>query len=86
LRHIKLIRILPLHGSASEMESLDKAIAFVESYHETDAVPKPVAKYEILIRYDNDDEIKGAFFKKEDALDFLRSYLPSLTPVVKHKK
>ena len=83
LRLIKLVRVLPLHGSALEIESLDKAIAFVEAYHETDAAPKPVARYEILIRYDNDDEIKGTFLKKEDALQFLRSYLPPLTPVVK---
>ncbi len=83
LRQIKLIRVLPLHGTVLEIESLDKAIAFVESYQETATAPRPIAKYEILIRYDNDDEIKGTFLKKADALDFLRSYLPPLIPVVK---
>lgn len=83
LRQIKLIRVLPLHGTVLEIESLDKAIAFVESYQETDTAPRPIAKYEILVRYDNDDEIKGTFLKKADALEFLRSYLSPLTPVVK---
>lgn len=83
LRQINLIRVLPLHGSALEIDTVDKAIAFVESYLETDTAPKPVAKYEILIRYDNEDEIRGAFLKKSDALEFLRSYLPPLTPVIK---
>lgn len=84
LRQIKLIRVLPLHGSALEIDTLDKAIAFVESYQEAGTAPKPVARYEIQIRYDNEDEIRGTFLKKADALDFLRSYLPPLTPVVKN--
>lgn len=83
MRQIKLIRVLPLHGLALEVDSVDKAIAFVESYKETDPNPKPVAKYEIQIRYDNEDEIRGNFVKKDDALSFLRSYVPPLLPVVK---
>ncbi len=85
LRQIKQIRVLPLHGATLEMESLDKAIAFVESYKENDPSPKPVAKYEILVRYDNDDEIKGTFYQKADALEFLRSYLPPLTPMLENE-
>lgn len=85
LRQIKMIRVLPLHGSALEIDALDMAIAFVESYQEDDTAPKPFAKFEIIISYDNNDEIKGNFHKKADALDFLRSYLPPLTPVVKRR-
>ena len=41
---------------------------------------KPVAKYEIQIRYNNGDSIKGEFVEKEGAVAFLRTYQPLLRP------
>ncbi len=80
-RSIGTVRVLPLHGTMIELESVGKAIAFVESYDEQAAPERPIARYEIQIRYNNGDQINGAFSRKEEALEFLRSYQPGLRPL-----
>ena len=79
-RQIGRILVLPLHGAPFTWETVDAAIAFVEGYSETDASPKPVAKYEIQIRYNNGDSIKGEFVDRDGAVAFLRTYQPPLRP------
>ena len=74
-RRIALVRVLPLHGTPVEWRSVDEAIAFIEQYTVTGG-PKPVARYEVEIRYNNGDRIETQFADKEDAIDFLRGYLP----------
>ena len=80
-RQINRIIVLPLHGTPFTWETVDSAITFVEDYLETDALPKPVAKYEIQIRYNNADSIKGEFVDKKGAVAFLFTYQPPLRPV-----
>ena len=79
-RQINRIVILPLHGTPFTWDSVDAAIMFIEGYSETDASLKPVAKYEIQIRYNNGDSIKGEFVDKAGAVSFLRTYQPPLRP------
>jgi hypothetical protein len=74
-RRIETIHILPLHGSQSAYTSVDDAIEFIESYDQTGS-SNPVLKYEIVIRYNNGDRIEAQFAEKEQALEFLRGYLP----------
>ena len=79
-RQINRVVVLPLHGTPFTWETVDAAIGFIEAYSETDHAPKPVAKYEIQIRYDNNDSMRGEFVDKEGAVAFLRTYLPPLRP------
>ena len=72
-RYITRIIILPLHGSSLRCDTVDQAIKFIEEYNEDDG-KKPVVKYEIEIRYSNQDTIKGEFTTKEEAVRFLNSY------------
>ncbi len=75
-RRINRVVVLPLHGTPFTWETVDAAIGFIEAYSETDHAPKPVARYEIQIRYDNDDSIRGEFVNKEGAVSFLRTSAP----------
>ena len=79
-RQINRIVVLPLHGSPLSWETVDAAISFVEGYAETVASPLPVAKYEIQIRYNNGDSIKGEFADKEGVVAFLGTYRSPLRP------
>ena len=72
-RRIKSVRILPLHGSAVEWNSVEEAIAFIEKYNEQ-SEPQPVVKYEVQVLYSNGDRIEGQFADKRDAIKFLRAY------------
>lgn len=73
VRRITSVRILPLHGSASELSSVQKAIDFIEKYDEKNG-SKTVVKYEVEIKYNNKDNIKGEFADKKDAIKFLENY------------
>lgn len=75
-RQIELVRVLPLHGMATELSSVQDAISFIEHYDEgqTDT-PRAVARYEVEIRYQNGDRIQGQFGDKAQAIAFLRDYL-----------
>lgn len=75
-RKIETVRILALHGKTVQWTSIDQAIAYIESYDEDDEGSKPVAKYEILIRYSNGDRIEAQFADKARSIQFLRSYQP----------
>ena len=79
-RQINRVVVLPLHGAPFTWESVDAAISFIEAYDETDAAAKPIAKFEIQIRYNNNDAIKGEFVDKDGAVAFLRTYQPPLRP------
>lgn len=72
-RTIFSIRILPLHGSIAEYESLAKAIDFINKYDEKNR-RGAIIRYEVQIRYNNGDEISGDFKEKNNAIKFLDSY------------
>ncbi|MBN1372936.1 MAG: hypothetical protein JW987_13450 [Anaerolineaceae bacterium] len=73
-KKIILVRILPLHGSLLEFETVGKAIEFIDTYNEDDS-RAPLYRYEVYIKYINDDHIEGNFHSKNDALEFLKNYL-----------
>lgn len=80
-REIELIRILPLHGTPFQWASIEEAIDFIKEYDE-DGNEHPVDRYEVEIRYNNGDNIKGQFANKEGAIEFLQSYQkPNITPI-----
>jgi len=74
-RQIQRIVILALHGTAHEVTTIDDAIRFIEGY-DGGGQAKPVERYEIDVRYNNGDTIRGTFRDKQTAITFLRSYQP----------
>lgn len=74
-RRIETIHVLPLHGSQSAYTSVTEAIEFIKNYTQVGS-SFPVLKYEIVIRYNNSDRIEAQFVEKEQAIEFLRGYLP----------
>ncbi len=73
VRQINAIRVIPLHGSAKDCNSVADAIAYVERYNEA-APTGPLVKYEVVIRYDNGDKIEGQFQDRATTIEFLTAY------------
>ena len=76
LRQIESVVILALYGESHEVKSVDEAIEFLAS-HAGDGIRKPLDRYEIEVRYNNGNVIAGKFRHKDDAVAFLRQYLPT---------
>lgn len=81
-RFVESIIVLPLHGNSSSLTSVEEAILFIENY-QNNAGELPVLKYEIIVRYNNDDTVEGIFNSNNSAIEFLQSYA---SPKPKEKK
>ena len=75
LRQIEVVIILPLHGEAHEMATVDEALAYINGYDENGLTGR-LLRYEIQIRYNNGNVIEGRFRDKPSAIEFLRGYQP----------
>lgn len=73
-RFVERVIILPLHGEESSSNSIGEAISFLKAYTE-DRSKLPVAKYEVIIKYNTGDRIDASFKDKKDAIRFLETYL-----------
>ncbi len=82
-RQIDRITVMPLHGTAQELPTVEDAINFIEGYKE-EGSKLPIQRYEIRIRYNNGDSVEAMFRDKADAVTFLRTYQP--VPVSEIKK
>lgn len=69
-RTISSIQVLPLHGRRKSLTSIEQAITFIEEFDES-RPGTPFARYEVTVRYSNGDEIRGQFFTKVAAVEFL---------------
>jgi hypothetical protein len=72
-RFITSVIVVPLHGKTSTLSSIEEAIEFVENYNDKNGY-FDILKYEIMIKYNNNDKIEGIFTTKEAATEFLISY------------
>lgn len=70
-RQIEQIILIPLHGQQSEFGNVADAITFVTNYREDALRDGSFRKYEIIVRYTNDDKIDASFQSKEKAVVFL---------------
>ncbi len=70
-RQIDRIFLIPLHGQQNEFGTVADAIAFVTNYQESSLHDGTFRKYEIIVRYTNDDKIDASFQNKEKAVAFL---------------
>lgn len=71
-RQIEQIILIPLHGQQSEFGAVGDAIKFVKNYLEDTLRDGIFRKYEIIVRYTNNDKIDASFQDKEKAVAFLR--------------
>lgn len=71
-RQIDRIILIPLHGKQSEFTTVGDAVAFVEGYREDILRDGGFRKYEIIVRYNNNDKIDASFGDKDKAVSFLR--------------
>jgi hypothetical protein len=75
-RQIERIVVLPLHGDHRELLTIEDAINYITGHGDT--AGKSFVRYEIQIRYNNGDNINGAFENKDAAVQFLRTFQPVL--------
>lgn len=73
--------VLALHGVEAELATAEAAIEYLNQYRDT-GVRKPAVGYEIIVRYDNGDNVSGRFADKETAIEFLGRYRVPRLPVV----
>ena len=79
-RQIEKIILIPLHGQQSEFETVTDAITFVTNYREDSLRDGTFRKYEIIVRYTNNDKIDASFQDKEKAVSFLRYVAQGTAP------
>lgn len=75
-RRIASIYVLPLHGSAKTLGDVTEAIAFIKTFDESQSCG-PFTRYEVGVRYNNGDEIRGQFKDKVTAVSFLLGMQPN---------
>lgn len=69
-RHISQVILIPLFGTRYECDSIDAAIAKLDSL-DTRIVSGSFEKFEIIVDYNNQDTIRATFSNKKSALSFL---------------
>lgn len=70
-RRIERVILIPLHGDESEFSALDDAIKFIQTFDEEANHNGKFRKYEVIVRYSNNDKIDAAFSDKAAVISFL---------------
>jgi hypothetical protein len=73
LRGIESISILPLHGATTSAGSVSAAVQILRSYTPPDK-NAALVRFEVVVRYDNGDNVVADFASAADATTFLRSF------------
>ncbi|PAX60100.1 DNA methylase [Brunnivagina elsteri] len=73
-RRIEGVSIIILHGQIQIINSIEKAIEYVQNYQDNQATSAPALRYEVDIRYNNSDIIHAIFQSKVEAIAFLRTF------------
>jgi hypothetical protein len=68
-RTIKEILIFVLHGEQKTVYSVIDAITYIKNYQ--NGTPMQIVKFEIIIRFNNNDKIDASFSTREAAIKFL---------------
>jgi hypothetical protein len=72
-RQIEYILVLPLHGNRMEFSSVEDALSSIEAFDQG-VGSQSFVRYEIEVRYDNGNTIRGKLNDRESAIEFLRMY------------
>lgn len=71
LRKVERIRIFTLYGDIVEVDSIDKAIEYINNYDKENTKIDTLIGYEIYVKYNNGDKMEAEFKEKRDVLRFL---------------
>lgn len=74
LRRIESVSVLPLYGTATDCRTVKDAIRFITD-QSNEPSAGPFVRFEVIVRYDNDDRITANFSLPNDAVSFLESFL-----------
>lgn len=69
---ISEVVVVPIHGAAQTLGSINDAVNFIMAYDEGSMVP--LLRYEIIIRYNNGDEYTMKCSNRAKAIQFLNQY------------
>ena len=72
-RRVEHIFVLTLLGTSHRFNSIKDAVRFVSEYDQS-APASGFVRYELNVRYSNEDEVRGVFREKGRAIEFLRSF------------
>lgn len=73
LRRVECISILPLHGRMIDCRSVREARRQINA-HDPDSDIGPLVRFEVIVRYDNGDDIAAGFDSSEEAITFIDSF------------
>ncbi len=73
-RVVKNISVTPLYGRIFSFESIEQAFEFIESHNQNTPTGE-FQRFEISVRFSNDDEIRASFKDTQRAKDFLSRFL-----------
>lgn len=71
-REVSRVYVTLLHGKEQRFTDPESAVEFVASYPKDSPMEHPIARIEVRVEYDNEDEIKGAFGSPASAVEFLQ--------------
>lgn len=71
-QQVTQILVIPIHGKGQTLLSVDDAVEFIRNYDEDSKAP--ILRYEITIKYSNDDEFTMKCSSKLKAIHFLNQY------------
>lgn len=69
---ISEVVVVPIHGVAQTLDTITDAVKFIMDYDENTSAP--ILRYEIIVRYNNDDEYTMKCSNKNKAIQFLNQY------------
>lgn len=69
-RRVQQVSVLTLSGTSHQFASVADAVRFVSDFDQLTPA-KEFVRYELVIRYSNGDEVRGAFQERDSAVDFL---------------
>lgn len=73
-RRIQNVSIIVLHGLIHQLDSVENAIEYIQSYSANQTMMAPILRYEVDIRYNNGDIIHAIFQDKTEAIKFLMTF------------
>lgn len=75
-RRVVSVRVLSLHGETNEYLKVEEAISALSTDVTNDRLE--FVRFEVQIRFSNNDKIEGEFHEKETAVEFLQRYISTL--------
>lgn len=73
-RQIEVVYVSPVHGAPIEVATIEDAVRLIESHDETKAVGELV-RYEVIVRFNNGNEVSGRFNYKASTVEFLKTFV-----------